>query len=155
MIFCQNVNAIIIKSFLFVWRISCCLIELLVLFQEGKTFEAKISFNLLVNFWTTVDENGSMISTVTEYEISILYYFNDENIDLENLGFKKVNNCLAVVNLSQYVNARFLEWKNRTLDQIMKGNKLTKKQKVAKFLKLILFHDKTLFMLVSILDSLF
>ena len=155
MIFCQNVNAIIIKSFLFVWRISCCLIELLVLFQEGKTFEAKISFNLLVNFWTTVDENGSMISTVTEYEISILYYFNDENIDLENLGFKRVNNCLAVVNLSQYVNARFLEWKNRTLDQIMKGNKLTKKQKVAKFLKLILFHDKTLFMLVSILDSLF
>ena len=153
--FCQNVNAIIIKSFLFVWRISCCLIELLVLFQEGKTFEAKISFNLLVNFWTTVDENGSMISTVTEYEISILYYFNDENIDLENLGFKRVNNCLAVVNLSQYVNARFLEWKNRTLDQIMKGNKLTKKQKVAKFLKLILFHDKTLFMLVSILDSLF
>ena len=96
-----------------------------------------------------------MISTVTEYEISILYYFNDENIDLENLGFKRVNNCLAVVNLSQYVNARFLEWKNRTLDQIMKGNKLTKKQKVAKFFKLILFHDKTLFMLVSILDSLF
>lgn len=81
----------------------------MVLFQEGKTFEAKISFNLLVNFWTTVDENGSMISTVTEYEISILYYFNDENIDLENLGFKRVNNCLAVVNLSQYVNARFLE----------------------------------------------
>ena len=96
-------NAIIIKNFLFVWRIFCCLIELLVLFQEEKGFEAKMSFSLLVNFCTTVDENGSMTWTVTEYEISILYYFNNENIDLKNLRFKKVNNCRAVVNLSQYV----------------------------------------------------
>ena len=96
-------NAIIMKNFLFVWRTFCCLIELLVLFQEEKSFEAKISFNLLVNFWTTVDKNGSMTWTVTEYEISILYYFNNKNIDLKNLRFKKVNNCRAVVNLSEYV----------------------------------------------------
>ena len=44
-----------------------------------------MSFNFIVNFWTTVDENGSMSCTVTEDKISILYYFNDENIDLENI----------------------------------------------------------------------
>ena len=88
MIFCQNMNAIIMKNFQFVWRIFCCLIELLVLFQEGKSFEAKMSFNLLVNFWTAVDENGSMTWTVTEYEISILYYFNNENIDFYLIWIK-------------------------------------------------------------------
>ena len=81
-------NAIIMKNFQFVWRIFCCLIELLVLFQEGKSFEAKMSFNLLVNFWTAVDENGSMTWTVTEYEISILYYFNNENIDFYLIWIK-------------------------------------------------------------------
>ena len=30
-----------------------------------------------------MDENGSMTWTVSNDEISILYYFNDENIDLE------------------------------------------------------------------------
>ena len=48
-------------------------------------------FNLMVNFWTMVDENGSIIWTVMEDKISILYYFNDENIDLEN-SFSLLNN---------------------------------------------------------------
>ena len=48
-------------------------------------------FNLMVNFWTMVDENGSTIWTVMEDKISILYYFNDENIDLEN-SFSLLNN---------------------------------------------------------------
>ena len=46
-----------------------------------------MSFNFLINLWTTVDENGSVTWTVMEGKISILYYFNDENIDLENLRF--------------------------------------------------------------------
>ena len=56
-----------------------------VLFQ-GKKTEA-IFFNYMVNFWTTVDENGSMIWNVTQEKISILYYFNDKNIDLQNILF--------------------------------------------------------------------
>ena len=32
----------------------------------------------MVNFWATVDKNGSMTWTVTEDKISILCYFNDE-----------------------------------------------------------------------------
>ena len=39
----------------------------------------------MVNFWTTVDENGSMTLSVTRDKISILYYFNHENINLENI----------------------------------------------------------------------
>ena len=38
----------------------------------------------MVNVWATVDENSSRTRAVTEDKISILYYFNDENIDLEN-----------------------------------------------------------------------
>ena len=48
-------------------------------------------FNFMVNFWTMVDENGSITWTVTEDKISILYDFNDENIDLEN-SFSLLNN---------------------------------------------------------------
>ena len=39
----------------------------------------------MINFWTTVDENGSMTWNVTQDKISILYYFTDENIDLQNI----------------------------------------------------------------------
>ena len=46
-----------------------------------------MSFNLSVNVWTEVDENGSMIWNVTCDKISILYYFDDENIDLEKMLF--------------------------------------------------------------------
>ena len=44
-----------------------------------------MSFNPMVNFWATVDKNGSITWTVTKDKISILYYFNDENIDHENI----------------------------------------------------------------------
>ena len=44
-----------------------------------------MSFNFFVNFWTTADENGSMTWNVTHDKISILYYFSDENIDLEQI----------------------------------------------------------------------
>ena len=46
-----------------------------------------MSFNFLINLETTVDGNVSVTWTVMEGKISILYYFNDENIDLENLRF--------------------------------------------------------------------
>ena len=42
-----------------------------------------MSFNFLVDFWAEADENGSMTWNVMHDKISILYYFNDENIDLE------------------------------------------------------------------------
>ena len=41
-----------------------------------------MTFNFLVNFWATVDENGRMTWTVTDDKISILYYFNNKNIDM-------------------------------------------------------------------------
>ena len=44
-----------------------------------------MSFNFMVNFWTTVDENGTMTWSVTRDKTSILYYFSDENINLENI----------------------------------------------------------------------
>ena len=44
-----------------------------------------MSFNFLVNYWTTADENGSMTWNVTHDKISILHHFNDENIDLEQM----------------------------------------------------------------------
>lgn len=46
-----------------------------------------MSFNFVVNFWVKVDENGSMTWTVNPDKIFILYFFNGENIDLENILF--------------------------------------------------------------------
>ena len=40
-------------------------------------------FNFLVDFWRNTDENSSMAWAVYANKISILYYFNDENINLE------------------------------------------------------------------------
>ena len=42
-------------------------------------------FNFMVNFWTTVDENGSMTWTETQDKLPILYHSNDGNIDFENI----------------------------------------------------------------------
>ena len=42
-----------------------------------------MSFNFLIDFLHTVDENGSMTWSVSDEKISILYYFNRENINLE------------------------------------------------------------------------
>ena len=39
--------------------------------------------NLFVDFWCTINKNGSMVWSIFNNKISILYYFNDENIDLE------------------------------------------------------------------------
>ena len=47
----------------------------------------KILFNFLVSFRTELDENGSMTQNVMCDKIYILYYFNDENIDLEKMLF--------------------------------------------------------------------
>ena len=44
-----------------------------------------MTFNFVLNFWRTVDENGSMTWTVSNDEISILYYFNDEKIDVQKI----------------------------------------------------------------------
>ena len=41
--------------------------------KKKKKSEVKMSFNFLFNFWTTVDEIGSMTWTVTNDKISILY----------------------------------------------------------------------------------
>ena len=41
--------------------------------------------NFLAETWRSIDENGSMIWCVYHNKLSILYYFNDENIDLEKL----------------------------------------------------------------------
>ena len=43
------------------------------------------TFNFLDNFWRIIDENGRMTWTMSQYEISILYYFNDENTDLQKI----------------------------------------------------------------------
>ena len=52
---------------------------------KKKKSKVKLSFNFLVNFWTTADENGWMTWNVTYDKISLLYSFNDENIDLEQM----------------------------------------------------------------------
>ena len=46
---------------------------------------AAAMFNFLVNFWKTIDENGSMMWIISENKISILYYFNDENTNLHKI----------------------------------------------------------------------
>ena len=50
-------------------------------FISRKKIEA-MSFNFMVNFWTMLDQNGSMTWTMTQDKISISYYFNHEIIDL-------------------------------------------------------------------------
>ena len=44
-----------------------------------------MSFNFLVNFWNAADENGSMTWTFTDQKISVLYYFNNKNINLQKM----------------------------------------------------------------------
>ena len=39
--------------------------------------------NFLIDFWCTTDKNGSMTWAIYRYEISILHYFSNENIDPE------------------------------------------------------------------------
>ena len=80
----QSTRGIDMKNFQFALRnFPFRLNNLLILFQGKKKSEA-MSFNFMVNFWTTLDENGSMTWTVSKDKISTLYYFN-ENMDLENI----------------------------------------------------------------------
>ena len=76
-----------------------CLTYILVLFQGEKKSEVKMFFNFLVNIWTTVDENGSMTWTITDNKVSILYYFNDKNIDLEQI-LSLLNNFVETYGLN-------------------------------------------------------
>ena len=70
-----------------VLNICCCLIEVLLLCQKRKRLKNKMStgFDLLVAFWCTIDDNSSMTWRILNNEISILYYFNDKNVNLENM----------------------------------------------------------------------
>ena len=60
-----------------------------------------MTFNFMVNFWCTVDENGSITWTVSNDEISILYYFNDENIDLQKI-LSLLNEFVEAYGLQQH-----------------------------------------------------
>ena len=42
-------------------------------------------FNFFIQFWRSVDENDSMTWSATSDKLSILYYFNSENLDLNYL----------------------------------------------------------------------
>ena len=44
-----------------------------------------MSFNYFINFWRSVDENGSMTCSATNDKFSILYYFNSKKLDLDYL----------------------------------------------------------------------
>ena len=44
-----------------------------------------MSFNFFINFWNVTDENDSMTWLVTNEKISILFYFNSENLDLDHI----------------------------------------------------------------------
>ena len=44
-----------------------------------------IAFNFIVIILRTIEENGSMSWTITDNQISILYYFNNENLDLQKI----------------------------------------------------------------------
>ena len=83
----QSTRRIDMKNFQFALRNSpFCLSKIFWFYFKGKKSEA-MSFNFMVNFWTTVGENGGMTWTVTEDKISALYYFNDENLFLEIILF--------------------------------------------------------------------
>ena len=70
-------------------NICCCLIEALLLCQKTKILKNKMStdFNLFFFFffWCVVDEDGSMTWRILNNKISILHYFNDENVNQENI----------------------------------------------------------------------
>ena len=46
----------------------------------------KMSFNFFINFWHSVDENGSMTCSAINDKFSILcYFFNSKKLDLDYL----------------------------------------------------------------------
>ena len=58
-------------------------------------------FNFLFDFWRSTDKNDSMTWTVYANKISILYYFNDENINLEYI-LSTLNNFAPEQNLGRF-----------------------------------------------------
>lgn len=44
-----------------------------------------ITFHFIVNILRTIEETGSMPWTISDNQISILYYFNNENLDLQKI----------------------------------------------------------------------
>ena len=73
----------------------------LVFLSRKKKITKKMTLNLLVNFWTSVDENKSMTWTISEDSISLVYYFNNENIDFEKI-LQLLNSSALAYNLQQF-----------------------------------------------------
>ena len=90
------------SNFQCVLNIWFCLTELLVFYQKLKKKQKKMTsaFNFILNFWRTMDESGSMTWTISNNKISILYYFNDESIDLEE-SFNLLNSSGSSYELNQ------------------------------------------------------
>ena len=59
-----------------------------------------MAFNFVVNFLRTLHDNGGMTWTITDDSISILYYFNDKNTDLEKI-FDLLKSLAVLYSLSQ------------------------------------------------------
>ena len=53
---------------------------IVVLFLVVKR-KLKNEFNFFIPFWRSVDENSSMTWSATSNKLSILYYFNSEDLD--------------------------------------------------------------------------
>ena len=85
-------------NFPFVLILCLYLIGLLFFYQEREQKNKKMAFNFLVTFWQAVDENGSMDWSVSEDKISILYYFNNENINFQKI-LQSLNSCLQTYGL--------------------------------------------------------
>ena len=66
--------------------------------KKGKKMSTELNF--LVKSCRSIDENGSMIWSVYHSKLSILYYFNDENIDLEK-RLKCFNDNACEFNIDQ------------------------------------------------------
>ena len=58
-------------------------------------------FNFLVNFWRTIDEKGSMTWAISDNHISILYYFNNGNLDLQKV-LDVLNSYVSSFGLAQW-----------------------------------------------------
>lgn len=43
------------------------------------------AFNFIVSFWSTIDGKGIMTRTISDNQISMLQYFNNENRNLKNI----------------------------------------------------------------------
>ena len=51
------------------------------------------AFDYLVNFWRTIDENGSMTWKISDNHMSVLYYLNDDILNYYASSFGLVGSC--------------------------------------------------------------